>query len=378
MKVDLAQFKQVMSAMSLVGVKSSYDSYRHCTLQCVVCDEDHGVCALKVTAMTPEATLVACVEFEGEFWAESVSVRTTDLYDAIRNIPASDGKVSLTMKDGKLRIRWGRGSFNLPSGHGVLDYVAPQKAPSDAYVKMAAVNLKQLLERVSYWDTDEDDKAFTEVVRIERYQKDEVHVVHCSPKLVSLVRTVVPEVAHLKPFNMSLLTARMIKKLADLLPGEVSFRMSDRDLQLHFASSGSASVDLYAMGVELPYPAYMSVIPRGGHRFVDVRRDDLYEALRRAASFDRAQVVLNTIGEEFGIRIMTESGVSSEETIVQLRCTWQPADMLKFNADTLLQSIAQFKKGGTLRLKLFDSSKPIVLTEEDNTNYLQVLSHMRF
>jgi DNA polymerase III sliding clamp (beta) subunit (PCNA family) len=293
-----------------------------------------------------------------------------DLYEALRNLTGDT--VDIVKAATHLRIKWAKGVYKLPVGAPTLQFEEPPRQEPDAYCQMPSAEFHDLLQQVTYWDVTEDDKAYTDVVSFERYKGDQVSVVQCGARMLNHVGITVPTTVQVNQFCLSILSSRLLKKIALLMPGTVSWRTSGRDIEVSF----DGLVRIYALGVAVPFPQWRALMPRGGFKWVTVAQRDLQEALRRVAQFEHVTAVFNIIDENLGIRFLTEAGVSGDESIHVQSSTITPTDVIRLPADALYRAVCQHAAGTNVRLRIWGEGSPVVLDSSDN--YMQMLAQMRF
>jgi DNA polymerase III sliding clamp (beta) subunit (PCNA family) len=321
--------------------------------------------------MTPEATLVATLPAVASCDEDpvEVSVRTKDLFESLRN--AGGESIELTKLASSLRVKWSKGTFRLPVGQATLQFEEPARRDSDAYCQHTAEEFHRVLHSVTYWDVSEDDRPHTEVISIERSSGAVVEVTQCGAQLVNCTTIEVPTEVRIEPFSLSIMSARLLKKLAHSSK-TVSWRTEGRDIEVHFDDC----ISVYALGINIPRPNWKSVVPRGGFRWVKVRAEEFQEALRRATHFGKVPLTFSINDEELGIRFSTENGVSSDESIHIESSTLLSTDMLKLNSDTLNSAAQQYNRGDIIRIKVWGDGAPVML--DSGPNSTQILAQLRF
>jgi DNA polymerase III sliding clamp (beta) subunit (PCNA family) len=321
--------------------------------------------------MTPEATLVATLPAMAHCDEDpvEVSVRTKDLFESLRN--AGGELIELTKLASSLRVKWSKGTCRLPIGQATLQFEEPPRHGPESYCQHTAEEFHRVLHSVTYWDVSEDDRPHTEVISIERSNGAVVEVTQCGAQLVNCTTIEVPTEVRIEPFSLSIMSARLLKKLAHSSK-TVSWRTEGRDIEVHFDDC----VSVYALGINIPRPNWRSVVPRGGFRWAKVRAEEFQEALRRASHFGKVPLALSINDEELGIRFLTETGVSSDESIQIESSTLFTTDILRLHSDTLCSAAQQYKRGDIIRIKIWGEGSPIML--EADSNSMQILAQLRF
>jgi DNA polymerase III sliding clamp (beta) subunit (PCNA family) len=336
--------------------------------------------------MSPEASMIIQIALKSGVETAQFTVNAEALYSALRNLTGD--RVSLKQFNNTLVIKWDKGTIRLPTYTTIFDYKEPESV--EGFVQMTSAYLGKLISDVSYTHPDDGDEPYTEVLHIARYRDELVHLAYSNPRLLTLRVVSIPVDAVVNKYNMSIFAAKVIKKVCSILTTHnVYWTTTSKDLQMRFVDDTTSNpsttstpreltVSYYALGVSIPYPLYVHAIPTSGYRYVEIQRDVLLEALRRVCSLAHMPtIMLGTTEDNFVIRLIEERGISSEEVLPYTNATWRPTDLAKLNADMLKQAVEQLSKDSIVRIKLFDSGKPLVISNNNNSDYIQVVTQRR-
>jgi DNA polymerase-3 subunit beta len=323
---------------------------------------------LSFTATDLEIQIQTSAEFGPAKEAAATTVSARKLVEILRALP--DGDVQLSYANRKLSIQSGRSKFQLQT-MPAEEYPAVAQAPATVDFTLAASKLKYLLSMVHYAMAAQDIRYYLngmllviEGTRVRGVATDGHRLALCESdrdEASGAIEVIVPR--------------KTVLELGRLLPdGEEPVRIQAAANQVRFTFG---SIEFVSKLVEGKFPDYTKVIPAANPKSFCVDRNELTQALSRAA-------ILTT--EKFkGVRWVLSQGslkVSStntdqEEALEEIEIDYAGDSLdIGFNVTYLLDVLNNLK-AEKVCVSLGDALGSALITLPDSERFKYVVMPMR-
>jgi DNA polymerase-3 subunit beta len=325
------------------------------------------------TEMDVSAPFAAEVSQPGQ-----VCVGAKLLFNIVKRLPEKQ-PVSLTLKDGKLRIVCGRSRFDL-SVLPAEDYpsFAAQGSVSGRIWRFEVWGdlFRRMLSGVRHTMSKEETRYYLCGVYLHVTQDEpaKLKAVATNGHQLALQSLLAPVGAHDMPGII--IPSGAVVEMLKLLPDEselVTVSVSERFVWLDFP-------DGLAMGSKLidgTYPDYMRVVPQGNEHYVRCEADVLAAAIDRVTTVASEHKEVSLCIERSGLSVICENtsiGVGRDR-LDKLE-VGGPKRLLSFNHRYISGMLANYA-GATVELRYANAETPVLITMVGSDTGLQVLMPMR-
>ena len=328
---------------------------------------------LKATDLDLEVTETVPADV-GQPGATTLPAHT--LYEIVRKLP--DGaQVSLESGDdnGQLTLRSGRSRFNLQS---LPESDFPDLAAGELShaFKLAAIELKRLLDRTQFAISNEETRYYLNGVFMhvaESEEKSVLRAVATDGHRLARLETAAPAGAAGMPgVIVPRKAVAEVQKLIEDPDMEVGVELSSQKIRFTLGS-----VILTSKLIDGSFPDYARVIPAHNDKFLTVERKDFADAVDRVStiSSERGRAVKLAVAD--GKLVLSVTNPDSGSAVEELEVDYGASPLeIGFNARYLID-IANQLDSDTALFKLNDAGSPTIVQDRDGASALYVLMPMR-
>ena len=314
----------------------------------------------------------------------SITLNARKLFEIVREAEGDEVKLD-TLDNDWVELKCGRAKFKMmgldprsfpamPSQSARTEGAAAAKKTAKAELKMAAPLLAQMIDKTIF--AVSPDEA--------RYNLSGVYVESPEPGLVRMVATDGHRLSMIdrdaKGFRMeggAIIPRKGLAELRKLLDkggdSEVSLAI---DGQLAYLKREQTEVSMRL--VEGEFPDYRAVVPKQSKHSVQIPRDALFSAIKRAAIFSNERYHSVKFGLAPGSLTVSSTSPEMGEASESIDVDFKGADIsIGFNANYLQQALAVLEAGSDVTLALSDDVSPGVLTTPADSKLTYVVMPMR-
>lgn len=302
--------------------------------------------------------------------AAATTVSARKLVDILRALPDAD--VALTLTNRKLTVQSGRSRFNLQT-LAAEEFPTVAQAEFNADFGLPAARLKYLLSMVHFAMASQDI----------RYYLNGMLLVVDGPTVRAVAtdghRLAMCEVERDGGAGGSRIEAiiprKTILELWRLLPDtdeNVRVQMAGNQVKFTFGS-----IELVSKLVEGKFPDYQRVVPTGNQKIFEINREELMQALQRAAilTTDKFKGVRCVLAP--GSLKITASNADQEEAQEEIEIEYAGEGLdIGFNVTYLLDVLGNLKTD-RVKFALGDSLGSALITMPDSERFKYVVMPMR-
>lgn len=327
-----------------------------------------GVLALTATDL--EIQVASRSQADGAEAAQSTTVSARKLQDILRALPEGSGLL-LDIQDKRLQIKAGKSKFSLQT---LPSQDFPKLAPAGtatAALELGQKDLKRLFARVHYAMAQQDIRYYLNGLLL-AIGSQAITVVATDGHRLALATLAlereVPKVDVILPRKAVL---ELTKLLAE---GEGTVKLEVRENQVGFSFG---VVELVTKVVDGKFPDYQKVIPVGYRRSFRLNRQQLQQALQRAAILSNEKFRgVRWVLTENNLRIAS-SNTEQEEAEEELEVVYsgEPLDV-GFNVSYLLDVLANVATD-EVEFWLGDANSSMLITVPGDPDFKYVVMPMR-
>ncbi len=299
----------------------------------------------------------------------ATTVAARKLLDILRALPT--GEVSLRLADKRLTIQSGKSRFSLQTLAAEEFPTVAQAQDFSAQLSITQKSFRQLLAITHFAMAQQDIRYYLNGMLLV-LEGDQLTAVATDGHRLALASTQVEGAFARQDI---IIPRKTILELQRLLED------SDEPLLIDFASSQIkftfGAVELVSKLVEGKFPDFQRVIPQGYQHSFTIGREELQQALQRAAilTSDKFRGIHCLIGP--GQLKIISSNADQEEAQEELEIAYDGESVdIGFNIAYLLDALANLKVD-TLQLSFSDSNSSVLFTIPDNNNFKYVVMPMR-
>jgi len=323
---------------------------------------------LSFTATDLEIQIQTSAEFEAGKESGATTVSARKLVDILRALP--DVEVQLAYANRKLSIQAGRSKFHLQT-LPAEEYPAVAQAPATVDFTIPASSLKYLLSMVHYAMAAQDIRYYLngmllviDGTRVRGVATDGHRLALCEFERADTqgaIDVIVPR--------------KTVQELGRLLPdGDEPVRIQVAPNQVRF---GFGSIELVSKLVEGKFPDYAKVVPSNNPKTFIIDRNELMQALSRAAilttdKFKGVRWVLTN-----GALKVSSTNTDQEEALEEIEIDYEGESLdIGFNVTYLLDVLTNLK-AEKIRISLGDALGSALITLPDSEKFKYVVMPMR-
>ena len=324
---------------------------------------------LSLTGTDLEVELVGKLALEGEVEPGQITVPARKLADICKSLPDSS-EIKFSVDEQRLLIRSGRSRFSL-SSLPASDFPNVEDGPGSLEFSVKQGELRRVIERCAFSMAQQDVRYYLNGMLFE-----------ISP---SHLRTVATDGHRLAMCTLERsiegADSQVILPRKGVLELQRLMQQEGEEVQLvvgdnHFRAVTKDFIFTSKL-VDGKFPDYERVIPRGASKYVLASRQDLREALNRAAILSNEKYR--------GVKLVLESGSlqilannpEQEEAEETVSVDYQGEGLeIGFNVNYLADVLDSIN-GDQVRLSLGDSSSSALLEEPEGGDALYVVMPMR-
>jgi DNA polymerase-3 subunit beta len=323
---------------------------------------------LSFTATDLEIQIQTSAEFESGKESGATTVSARKLVDILRALP--DVEVQLAYANRKLSIQAGRSKFHLQT-LPAEEYPAVAHAAAAVDFTIPASSLKYLLSMVHYAMAAQDIRYYLngmllviEGTRVRGVATDGHRLALCEFERADTqgsIDVIVPR--------------KTVQELGRLLPdGDEPVRIQVAPNQVRFAFG---SIELVSKLVEGKFPDYAKVVPSNNPKTFIIDRNELMQALSRAAilttdKFKGVRWVLSN-----GALKVSSTNTDQEEALEEIEIEYEGESLdIGFNVTYLLDVLTNLK-AEKIRISLGDALGSALITLPDSDRFKYVVMPMR-
>ncbi len=323
---------------------------------------------LTFTATDLEIQIQTSATFEAGKESGATTVSARKLVDILRALP--DVEVQLAYANRKLSIQSGRSKFHLQT-LPAEEYPAVAQAPAAVDFTIPASSLKYLLSMVHYAMAAQDIRYYLngmllviDGMRVRGVATDGHRLALCEferETTAGAIEVIVPR--------------KTVQELGRLLPeGDEPVRIQVAPNQVRFAFG---SIELVSKLVEGKFPDYAKVVPQNNPKTFLIDRNELMQALSRAAilttdKFKGVRWVLSP-----GSLKVSSTNTDQEEALEEIEVEYDGDSLdIGFNVTYLLDVLTNLK-AEKIRISLGDALGSALITLPDSDRFKYVVMPMR-
>jgi DNA polymerase-3 subunit beta len=265
-----------------------------------------------------------------------VAVSARHFHEVVRKMPK--GALSLTVNGGHCEVRYGEGkNWSRFPIQDPAEYPRIPELKAESAVSLEGDALSRLIARSAYAASTDEVRPQLNGVLMQGHDRQIVFVATDGHRLARIERK--GAFAGLSRDGVILPSRALqaVSRTAEEATGPVTIELAGGKNQAGFAASvGEYRVQIFTRLLEGPYPNYEQVIPRDNPRELQVRRQDLMEAVDIVASHAdniTRQVRFLARPGRLGVSSATELGAGEHE----IEAEYQGEDMeIGYNATYLL------------------------------------------
>jgi len=323
---------------------------------------------LSFTATDLEIQIQTSAEFEAGKESGATTVSARKLVEILRALP--DVEVQLAYANRKLSIQAGRSKFHLQT-LPAEEYPTVAQAPAAVDFTIPASSLKYLLSMVHYAMAAQDIRYYLngmllviEGTRVRGVATDGHRLALCEferADTVGSIEVIVPR--------------KTVQELGRLLPdGDEPVRIQVAPNQVRF---GFGSIELVSKLVEGKFPDYAKVVPANNPKTFLIDRNELMQALSRAAilTTDKFKGVRWVLAN--GALKVSSTNTDQEEALEEIEIEYEGESLdIGFNVTYLLDVLTNLK-AEKIRISLGDALGSALITLPESDRFKYVVMPMR-
>ncbi len=364
MKLSVQREKILAPLQAVIGVVEKRQTMPILTNVMLVAKDGQ----LSITATDLEVELVATTEMDVEQEGE-ITVPGRKLLDIFRALPA-EAKVSLTLDGDRLRIRSGRSRFTL-STLPAAEFPVVDDIDAQATFTVSQKDANRLLEKTQFSMAQQDVRYYLNGILLEVAGKT-LRAVATDGHRLALCEVKLKKAS--KGEHQVIVPRKGVLELHRLLGGEGDITLA---IGSNHVRAQVGSIRFTSKLIDGRFPDYARVIPTGKSSPMTGDREELKQALNRAAILSnekyrgiRMEVKGNTI------RILAHNP-EQEEAEEEVQVKYAGADLeIGFNVNYLLDALAAVE-GDQVEVGLIDSNSSCLITEPGSNSCKYVVMPMR-
>jgi len=310
--------------------------------------------AIPVEVVQPGITTVFCDKFLG----------------ILRNLP--EGEVEFDQQDGNLfiRPRFKKVSFQLKSIPSDK-FPELQSINEDQYFQIPQRDLSEMISQTVFAVSDDETRYFMNGVFFEKLE-DSIVMVATDGRRLSFISKFFSE--GIKKFESIIIPPKILNLLNKFMVGEglVDLAVTEKNI---FFKIGNRKI--YSNLIEGQFPNYNRVIPKEQSYQISIKKDDLYEALKRVS------VLVEQKSRRIYIRLIQDTLIlDAEESEIgsakeEIPCIFNgPETVIALNYLYLFEPVKVIDEE-EINIKFSEPNKAITLKAKDDESFFHIIMPMQ-
>jgi DNA polymerase-3 subunit beta len=326
---------------------------------------------LSITGTDLEVEMVARVSLEGDYQPGEITVPAKKLVDIVKTLNHDD-KIQFELVENKVKLTAGKSRFTL-STLPASEYPNLEESIGLVDIKLNVSELTRVIAATQFAMAQQDVRYYLNGMLFDFNTNQQLVAVATDGHRLALSST--PLVNEVAERHQAIVPRKGVLELNRFLSSV------DEEVQLQLSSNHiKASSDHFSFTSKLvdgKYPDYEKVLPRGGDKLVVADRNNLREALQKAAILSN---------EKFrGVRFNLESGLvrihsnnpEQEEAELEIEVDYNGSELeIGFNVNYMLD-VLNTLHADNVKLTFTDANSSLLVEEVDGSSSVYVIMPMR-
>ncbi|MBN1114261.1 MAG: DNA polymerase III subunit beta, partial [Oligoflexia bacterium] len=328
----------------------------------------------KVSLLATNMEMGVFTEFEAEVASPGkTTVSARNIYEICKELPT--GSIEMELIDNLLKIKSGRVDFKIPT-LPASDFPKVPLPSAKPNLEIESARLKNMIDKVTFCASSDETKYHLNSVYFDNgTDKGTLRMVSTDGHRLGLMDSNICTLADLGAVKGILFPKKGIMELRKIMDAsdKVSLMLESGYLYVYIENSL-----LFIKQMELEYPDYMRVVPKGPEKALSVKRTDMLSALKRVSLVTtiKSKTVLVSLNDNS----MSLSSRSPDfgEAVEEIEASYNDENMeIRFNSKYLVDILSALDDD-ILNFNIGDPLSPVLVKpQKDESAYLYVVMPMR-